>query len=299
MGRYLVGYPEKNYPRLTHFGFSDEPREFDSGMHRHVGYEFVFFYNGASAVQVTENSSPVHLSGDDLLIMPPFVPHKFATPPEPLHYCWFGFQAGNRIAKSTDKMMFPADVELDKLPPEELSFTEDFDPKIDEITGNLHISDIAVIPNTPELRLPFQQIMKEILVPKPFSSELIHVKILEILTLLLRRLYTATFNLFDLAADYIRSHCSEKLTLAKIAGKIGYDSSYFSRKFTQTFGISPINFLRKCRIEKAKLLIAEGKPLFSAAEECGFSSVHYFNRVFREEVGITPGQFFRSCLRNS
>ena len=291
MGQYLIGYPEKSYPRLTHFGYSDEPRDFDSGMHRHVGYEFVFFFRGAAEIQVRDSGGRLYIGEDDLLIMPPDIPHKFATPPRPLQYSWLGFQSGTKIAGVTDKLMFPAETELHSLPPDELCFTEDRDPRVENISSGLALDDIRVLRKIPELRNPFEHIRREILEPQLFSKELIHLKILELLTLILRRMKRPNQSVFEQAAEYIDTHCCSPLDLESIAERMGYQSSYFSRKFSEHFGISPMRYLRRCRINRAKELLSAQSDIASTADSCGFSDVHYFYKVFKEETGLTPGEF--------
>jgi AraC-like DNA-binding protein len=291
MSQYLIPYPEKSYPRLTHFGYSDEPRDFDSGMHRHIGYEFVFFFSGAAEIQVRESGPPLYIGEDDLLIMPPDIPHKFATPPRPLQYSWLGFQAGARIAGVTDRLMFPPDTELNRLPREELRFTEDRDPGIETISGGLAVDDILVVRKIPDLRGPFEHIKREVLYPQLFSREIIHLKILELLTLILRRMKRPNRPVFEYAAEYIDTHCCSPLDLGSIAGRMGYHSSYFSRKFGEHFGISPMRYLRRCRINRAKELLSAGRDIAASADACGFSDVHYFYRVFKEETGLTPGEY--------
>lgn len=293
MGQYLIGYPHKSYPRLTHFGYSDETRNYDSGMHRHIGYEFVFFFSGRTGISVKEKEPPLFLSGDDLLIMAPGIPHKFATPPEPLSYAWFGFQTGARVAGITDKLMFPEDTDLDRLTAEELGFTEDRDANIEGISQYLTKEDIQVVHKVPQLREPLEQIKREVLEPGPFGKEMIHIKILEILTLVLRKLKSRPRSAFNAAADFIRAHSQEQLNLSRIADYAGYQPSYFSRRFSQLFGVSPMRYVRQCRIQRAKVLLGTGTGITAVSESCGFRNVSYFNRVFKEETGRTPGAYAR------
>lgn len=54
------------------------------------------------------------------------------------------------------------------------------------------------------------------------------------------------------AGNYIRSHSNEHITLDHAAGIAGYSTTYFSRKFSQTFGISFPEFLLESRLLHAK-----------------------------------------------
>ncbi|MGG4128526.1 AraC family transcriptional regulator [Paenibacillus illinoisensis] len=94
------------------------------------------------------------------------------------------------------------------------------------------------------------------------------------------------------AANYIRSHSNEHITLEQAAGIAGYSTPYFSRKFSQTIGISFPEFLMESRLLHAKQLLATTNlSIKQITLETGFSQSSYFIRCFRSQENVTPLQF--------
>lgn len=94
------------------------------------------------------------------------------------------------------------------------------------------------------------------------------------------------------AANYVRAHSHEPLTLEQAAGVAGYSTHYFSRKFSEVFGMSYPEFLVEARLLHAKRLLATtGLPVKTVALETGFSQTSYFGKCFREREGMTPLEF--------
>jgi len=89
--------------------------------------------------------------------------------------------------------------------------------------------------------------------------------------------------------DWIRSHCAEPLRISDLVRISGYSRTRLFALFAAEAGLSPNDFLLRCRIERAKeLLRADAAPLTQVALDCGFSSPSYFSTVFRKYVGCSP-----------
>ena len=92
--------------------------------------------------------------------------------------------------------------------------------------------------------------------------------------------------------DWIRSHCAEPLRISDLVRISGYSRTRLFALFATEAGLSPNDFLLRCRIERAKeLLRANAAPLTQVALDCGFSSSSYFSTVFRKYVGCSPRQW--------
>ncbi|WP_025680323.1 helix-turn-helix transcriptional regulator [Paenibacillus massiliensis] len=98
------------------------------------------------------------------------------------------------------------------------------------------------------------------------------------------------------AADYIRSHCTQSLSVADLAEFTGYSVPYFSRKFHQFMGKTVTAYVLESRILHAKqLLVSTNKTIKDIAFASGFSQSSYFIQCFRKVVHMTPEQFRASC----
>lgn len=98
------------------------------------------------------------------------------------------------------------------------------------------------------------------------------------------------------AADYIRAHCTQSLSVADMAEFTGYSVPYFSRKFHQFMGKTVTAYVLESRILHAKqLLVSTNMTIKEIAIASGFSQSSYFIQCFRKVVHMTPEQFRASC----
>ena len=69
---------------------------------------------------------------------------------------------------------------------------------------------------------------------------------------------------------------------------------HFSRVFKESMGFSPINYIVRQRIERAKKLLAETRTAHRGHRiTAGFSGQSHFTTFFRKLVGLTPRSFRR------
>lgn len=68
----------------------------------------------------------------------------------------------------------------------------------------------------------------------------------------------------------------------------------FARRFRQATGVTPIAFVQRLRVEKAKEMIEHGATDVEAlGEAVGYKDTVSFRRVFSRLVGLTPAQYRR------
>ncbi|MBC8053667.1 MAG: response regulator [Sphingobacteriaceae bacterium] len=71
------------------------------------------------------------------------------------------------------------------------------------------------------------------------------------------------------------------------------------RKILSVTGKSPVEFIRKIRMEKAVQLLQKSKmPISRVAYEVGYSNPNYFAKVFREEYNMLPSEYISSLRVN-
>jgi transcriptional regulator GlxA family with amidase domain len=93
---------------------------------------------------------------------------------------------------------------------------------------------------------------------------------------------------------FVNDNIDSKLTWDDIADEIGMDRYAFGRRFKLTTGITPHQYVIRCRIRKAMKLLAHGRlGLADIALEVGCSCQSHFTTLFRDHVGTTPGEFRR------
>jgi AraC-like DNA-binding protein len=89
---------------------------------------------------------------------------------------------------------------------------------------------------------------------------------------------------------FIRNRIADPITLDDLAGEAGLSRFYFARAFRDQAGVSPMNYLRRLRVEAAQALILRTPlPLKSIATQVGFADEFHFSRVFHQVTGQAPG----------
>jgi AraC family transcriptional regulator len=97
-------------------------------------------------------------------------------------------------------------------------------------------------------------------------------------------------------AAYIEEHLAERIELASLAQLVRQTPFHFCRAFKQSFGMPPLRYQTKLRVEQAKRLLLE-KPAMSVTEiglKIGFGCSTAFATAFRKSTGFTPSAYQRS-----
>ncbi|MEJ5199580.1 MAG: DNA-binding response regulator, partial [Anaerolineae bacterium] len=99
------------------------------------------------------------------------------------------------------------------------------------------------------------------------------------------------------AMAYIHEHYAEPISREDLAAHIGVSARHLTRCFHQEMGISPITYLGRYRVERAKRLLEAGdKTITEVAIATGFGSSSYFADAFRRETGMSPREYQRRAL---
>ncbi|MCG8414421.1 MAG: DJ-1/PfpI family protein [Pseudomonadales bacterium] len=90
---------------------------------------------------------------------------------------------------------------------------------------------------------------------------------------------------------WILKNLSKPPSAEQMAEFVGMSTRSFYRKFTDLMGVTPGKFVEKIRLDRARQLLASGKPSKSVAAEVGFKSDSAFRKAFKFVYGVTPGQY--------
>lgn len=92
--------------------------------------------------------------------------------------------------------------------------------------------------------------------------------------------------------DYIDLHLEDDLTLQTLAKLSGYSAYYVSKRFKKEVGLTPKEYLREKRLDRAKFLLRTTREdIQEISERLHFSSPSYFAEAFRRMVGMNPSQW--------
>lgn len=91
---------------------------------------------------------------------------------------------------------------------------------------------------------------------------------------------------------YIHEHYSEKISVSQIASAAFISDRECFRVFQNNLYITPVEYLRNYRIQKAcHLLMETSESVTSVGLSCGFGNSSYFIKTFREKMGYTPQEY--------
>jgi AraC family transcriptional regulator len=92
--------------------------------------------------------------------------------------------------------------------------------------------------------------------------------------------------------EYINTHLENSLTLSELAASACTSLNYFASLFKQSTGLTPHQYVMKCRIEKAKQLLRHSRltnlTLVEISQQVGFQNQSHFTRVFKQHTNTTP-----------
>lgn len=93
-------------------------------------------------------------------------------------------------------------------------------------------------------------------------------------------------------ADYLEEHYAEKISLDQIAENMYLSPFYISKIFKSEMGESPIHYLIRVRMERAKELLEKGSDLSitEIAEQVGYDDVYHFSKLFKKAYGLSPSK---------
>ena len=81
------------------------------------------------------------------------------------------------------------------------------------------------------------------------------------------------------------------LSVERIGAEIGLSRVQLYRKVKALTGFTPVELIRKARLNRArKLLATTGMNVSEVAYAVGFSAPSYFSKCFKEEFGVVPGE---------
>lgn len=92
--------------------------------------------------------------------------------------------------------------------------------------------------------------------------------------------------------QYIEANLDKNLTLKSLSEFLHFHPNYFVTHFKKNFGLPPMDYLKKLRIEKAMTLLQTTTQTVSEiAASVGYKDNNYFSRVFKQLTGFSPSEY--------
>lgn len=94
------------------------------------------------------------------------------------------------------------------------------------------------------------------------------------------------------AKEYIQAHYMEKLSLDTVASLVYLNPSYLSRIFTESEGMSFVDYIQWVRVQRAKELLTDPRyKVYEVADQVGYPNFKHFLKVFKKLEQKTPSQY--------
>ncbi len=101
-------------------------------------------------------------------------------------------------------------------------------------------------------------------------------------------LQTAADALMQAVHNHIQTYFAQDCSLNRLSELFNVSKYHLSRRFSETYGLSLHQFLLRCRIAHAQVLIRQGETMAAVFERCGFNDYSSFVRAFTSIAGMSP-----------
>lgn len=266
----------KTIQRIHDTSWSMEPNS-------HEFFEMVYIKRGNAVFEIS--GIPVHIGPNDIIIIKPGQSHKFIVQSQSgCEFIVLSFKFENKFDSRFSGLSL-----------------EDF---LNFVRGKESGAFLTLkVSQKNEIITLLNRILKEKESPEIGSEFLNYLLILELFVLISRVLKLEWENsiknkspklkeLIQASVTYIHNNFERDISLKDISHYVFLSSSYFIRAFKEEMGISPISYLLKVRIERAKELLKETDLRVSDISlNVGFSNQQRFNDIFKKYVKVTPLRF--------
>ena len=101
-------------------------------------------------------------------------------------------------------------------------------------------------------------------------------------------------------AGQMRLNLQQKISTKRLAKKVNVTESRLRQLFITETGMSPTEYLRDLRLERAAELLANSlMSIKEIGEQVGIRDKSHFTKYFKEKFGITPSDYRRKFGRNT
>lgn len=274
----------KSIERVHDTSWSMEPN-------RHEHFEMVYMKKGSAVFEISRQ--PVPLEPNDIVIIKPQQEHKFIVKSE--SGCEF-IVLSFRFVRKSDAGYAEASL-------------EDFLNFVSNREAGAFIK--LKVSQKNEIIVLLNSIVRERQSEDIGSDFLSQLMVMELFVYISRALKMEWENsiksrspkikqLIQVSVNYIHNHFERDLSLAEISKFVFLSPSYFTRAFKEEMGMSPISYLLKVRVDRAKELLSESDMKISEiALNIGFSNQQRFNEIFKKHTHMTPMQFRKAEEKHS
>jgi len=223
--------------------------------------------DGKGWIQIQDENIMVHAG--EIIVIPTGIPHSYgADSKNPWSIYWFHLNGsqGNEAAYAI------MGAENQNFQPIQVGFSDERNVIFKQIATTFLKGYSAANLLLANLSLPYY--LSTFIAPEFFSRQ---------------NGVTTQVSATDRAVKFMQENLSRAITLDNIAQSANLSISFFSRKFKQDTGYTPIEYFNHLRIQKGcQLLHFSDLRINEVASQIGIDDPFYFSRLFKQQMGVSP-----------
>ena len=90
------------------------------------------------------------------------------------------------------------------------------------------------------------------------------------------------------AVEYVHQNLDKSMSIDDLANIVNMSSSGFHKKFKEVMHLSPLQYAKSIKLNKAQTYIVEGKSVSEAGFMVGYNSPAQFSREYKRFFGMAP-----------
>jgi LacI family transcriptional regulator len=95
------------------------------------------------------------------------------------------------------------------------------------------------------------------------------------------------------AIQHIRRHAVEGISVKQLLEIVPVNRRTLERRFMAVLGHTPLDEIRRVRLDRAKVLLQTDLPVYEVAQRSGFATPEYLATSFLQATGTTPTEYRR------
>lgn len=246
-------------------------------------YELVYFLDDSNCKMILDNKE-YKIVGDTIVFRKPDQHNQSFMPYESILLC-FTFQPLKKESNDDNGKLDQQGIIMDRI------ITAPFVDNIKTIYNK---------PNQGNYRRIFEDIYKESLLNRQYSSYYFSSKLMEILYGLYHEnnsnLYTNDEQVTDedllVILSYIHSNLNNCFTVKIMSKELSISERSIYKLFKEHLGTTPVQYINECKLNYSKrLLLNSNISVHKIAIMSGYDNSTYYITLFKKRYGITPLQY--------
>jgi len=92
------------------------------------------------------------------------------------------------------------------------------------------------------------------------------------------------------AVEHVHRNLSEQICVDELAALVNMSSSGFHKKFREVMHLSPIQYAKQTKLNRAQGYLWQGKTVSQAGLMVGYNSPAQFSREYKRHFGVSPSE---------